>query len=185
MQYRIKLRSEEEESFVREFNVDQDTTFEQFKKAILASCNYEDRPMVFYRCTDRWERREAVADTDVRFSSLTDVLPMRRTTVDELIDGEGERLELLFDLEHQRSFVMKVTEEGFGGCSEEPTLLRSEGNVPPQDMVEETNVQQAASTIADDDEYDPYGIHGASFSDDELDLEGFQVADSIEGLDAM
>ncbi|KAA6320088.1 hypothetical protein EZS27_030093, partial [termite gut metagenome] len=61
MIYRFVIISDEADSFVREIQIDPETTFYDFHKAILASVGYVNNEMTsFFICSDDWEKEQEI-----------------------------------------------------------------------------------------------------------------------------
>ena len=98
MLFRIKLISDEVENFLREYLIEDDATFLDLNRVILASCGYPDDQITsFYLCDEEWERKKQVTREDMsldRGSSYEeDIFVMETTRLNELIEEEDQKLE--------------------------------------------------------------------------------------------
>lgn len=187
MVYRIKLICEEADGFVREIKIDSEATFLDLNNIILEACGYQDDMTSFFLCNDEWERQQQVTREDMGEGMYDDeAYAMANTRLDELFDDEGQKLEYIFDPFEERSFYLKVQEEITGENLDAPIVSRQKGDAPQQfkgldtdDLVKTLTAAKGKAVSAEEDEdlYDPYGIGGDTFNDDEFDSEAFEISD--------
>ena len=183
MLYRIKMISDEVEGFLREYKIDSDATFFQLHKAILDSCGYPDDQMTsFYLCDEEWKRGQQVTREDMGMGdSDEDIYVMEQTRLSELVSGEEQRMEYVFDPFGDRCFYLEVAEEIIGEQAPEPLLNRSRGEAPRQieeldtDFTPQKGKNAAASTTGDFGD-DLFG-DDSSFDSDDFDPEGFEISE--------
>lgn len=186
MVFRIKFICEEVDGFLREIKIDSEATFLDLNKAILASCNYPDDQMTsFYLSDDEWERHEQITREDMgEGSSDEDIYVMENTRLSELIEDEEQHLEFVFDPFSNRSFYLDVKEIIPGEHLDKAEVIRSVGDAPqqiemdndPLSLIGGTKKKSAAAS-SDDFDSDDAIFGGASFNDDELDLDGFEISE--------
>lgn len=183
MLYRIKMISDEVEGFLREYKVDSDATFFQLHKAILDSCGYPDDQMTsFFLCDEEWKRGQQVTREDMGVGeSDEDIYVMEQTRLSELVGGEEQRMEYVFDPFGDRCFYLEVAEEIIGEEAPEVLLNRSKGEAPRQ--IEELEVdlapkkgKAASASTAGDFGDDLFG-DDMSFDSDDFDPEGFEISE--------
>lgn len=185
MVFRIKFICEEVDGFLREIKIDSEATFLDLNKAILASCNYPDDQMTsFYLCDDEWERHEQITREDMgEGSSDEDIYVMENTRLSELIEDEEQHLEFVFDPFSNRSFYLDVKEVIPGKHLDKAEVIRSVGDAPQQIEMDNDplsligGTKKKASAASDDFDSDDAIFGGASFNDDELDLDGFEISE--------
>lgn len=185
MVFRIKLICEEVDGFVREIKIDSEATFFDLNKAILASCNYPDDQMTsFYLCDDEWERQEQITREDMGVgSSDEDIYVMNQTRLSELIEDEEQHLEFVFDPFSNRSFYLDVKEFIPSEHLDKAEITRSKGEAPKQIEVDDAplallgGTKKKGATATDDFDTDDAIFGGASFNDDEIDLDGFEISE--------
>lgn len=176
MQYLIRVKCDEVEGFRRDILIDEDANFLELSNVILKSCNYPDDQMTsFYICDDNWERREQITREDCREASLADmdVLTMGDTKLAEFLDDQGiTRMEYIFDPFCERTFNLRVISEesGYGDAE----VVKSSGDAPKQ--LADMDAATAAILGGGDIDLDA-DFADDMFSDDELDLEGFEITD--------
>lgn len=178
MQYLIRVKCDEVEGFRRDILIDEDANFLDLSKAILKSVDFPDDQMTsFYICNDSWERREQITREDCREAAAADmdVLTMADTTLAEFLDDEGiTRMEYIFDPFCERAFNLRVVSEepGFG----EAEVVKSVGKAPKQ--LADMDAATAAILGGGDLDLDS-DFADNLFSDDELDLEGFEITENF------
>lgn len=187
MIYRIKLICEEVDGFVREIKIDSEATFLDLNNIILKSCGYQDDMTSFFICNDDWEREQQVTREDMGGGMYDDeAYIMDSTHLSELIEEEGQKMEYIFDPFEERSFYLKVQEEITGEELDEPVISREKGEAPQQfngldteDLVKTLTTAKGKAVAQDEEDelYDPYGIGGDTFNDDEFDAEAFEISD--------
>lgn len=178
MQYLIRVKCDEVEGFRRDILIDEDATFLDLSRIILESVSFPDDQMTsFYICDDNWERREQITREDCSEASAADmdVLTMADTPLAEFLDAEGvTRMEYIFDPFCERTFNLRVISEepGFG----EAEIVKSSGKAPKQlaDMDAATAAILGGASIDLDTDF-----ADDMFSDDELDLEGFEISENF------
>lgn len=187
MIYRIKFIYEELDGFAREIKIDSDASFLDLHRLILQACDYsEDQMTCFYVCDDHWRPVHQVTREDFSTNSDDEVYLMSDTYLADLIEGEGQKMEFVFDPFSDRRFSLEVKEEIPGENLVEGVVSRRRGDAPQQiadlDLSDEALLRgaQVPLTASDEEEgYDPYGIGGDTFNSDELDVEGYEVSDSF------
>lgn len=175
MVYRFKLVSDEVSNFSREIEIDSESTFLQFRNAILESVGYsKDELDSFFLCDDDWSRQEEVTREDMGTASDTDTWLMEDTPVGELVEDEGQKLVFVFDYLTERSFFMELKEIITGRRLVEPLCTIKRGLPPKQkvDMDEfdrkiEKNIQQMKESDLDEEFFGD-----TTFNDDEI-ADGF------------
>ena len=174
MTYRFKIMSEESDSFRRDIEINPDDSFLTLRDAILSCVSFsKDEINTFFICDDDWKRINEVAMEDFGTSSDKDLWLMSDTSIAELIEDEGQKLEFIFDGFTERSFIMELKEIITGKNLKQPVCVCSEGKAPLQhvDMDEfEKNLAQKAADISRQLDIDFYG--DSEFNEDELG-EGF------------
>lgn len=183
MLFRIKLISDEVENFLREYLIEDDATFLDLNRVILASCGYPDDQITsFYLCDEEWERKKQVTREDMsldRGSSYEeDIFVMETTRLNELIEEEDQKLEYVFDPFAERVFYLDVVEIVPTQHIDEPQVVRSIGKAPTQiEDLSGLDVQPKGGSVGVDDGLDDEFYGSESYNSDEFDPEGFEVSE--------
>lgn len=175
MVYRFKLVSDEVSNFSREIEIDSESTFLQLRNAILESVNYtKDELDSFFLCNDEWEREDEITLEDMGTSSSDqDLWLMENTSLEELIEDEGQKLSFVFDYLTERSFFMELKEMIPSRNLVEPICTFKMGNPPKQviDLEEfdskiEAKAQQSIEDILDIDDIDEQSFNEEDLGED-------------------
>lgn len=184
MLFRIKFISDEVDGFLREIKIDSDATFLDLNKAILESCGYPDDQMTsFYICDEEWERGQQITREDMGVGDADeDIYVMDETRLSEFIEDEEQHLEFVFDPFADRCFFLDVKEVIPGENLKNYEITCVKGHAPRQ--IEDMDLDLApakgkkGAAVAATDDFDEDALFGAaSFNDDDIDLEGFEISD--------
>lgn len=173
MVYKFKLVSDEVSNFVREIEIDSNSTFLQLRNAILDSVGYAKNDLdSFFLCNDDWEFQEEIAQEDMGSSSDQDLWIMADTPLSELIEDEGQRLAFVFDYLTERSFFMELKKIEIGRTLSEPICTMKKGNPPVQSVdIDEFNQRlerETARMASDYDDMDTDQYNDLGYNDEEL-----------------
>ena len=133
MVYRFILVSDEADNFSREIEIDSEATFLQLRNAILDSVGYsKDELDSFFLCDDEWQKEEEITLEDMDTSSDRDTWLMEKTSLEEMIEDEGQKLIFVFDYITDRCFFMEMKEAIPGKNLTEPICTLKKGKAPEQ-----------------------------------------------------
>lgn len=132
MIYKFVLISGEEESFSREFELDENNTLLDFHKSIQEELEYDDSHLAsFFTATDKWEKEEEFTLFDM--GSNTTV--MEEVIIDDVIINENQKLLYIFDLFNERAlFIECIGEVDEIVGREYPICVQSQG-LPPRQII--------------------------------------------------
>lgn len=132
MIFRFVAISSEEESFVREFELNKDNTLLDFHKTLQEELEYDSSHMaLFFLTTDKWEKEEEFT----LFDMGSDTTVMDEVIIDDLIMDEKQKMLYVFDIFNERALFIECV-----GKTEEvkdrkyPVCTRSQG-MPPQQIM--------------------------------------------------
>lgn len=174
MVYRFKLVSDEVCNFSREIEIDSEASFFQLRNTILDSVNYsKDGFDSFFLCDEDWEREDEITLEDMGTRSDQDLWLMDTTSLEEMIDEEGQKLMFVFDYEADRYFLMEMKEMIPGRSLVEGICTMKKGNAPAQ-ILDPDSIERVIDTKSVEKEIDlGLDFYGdADFNEDELE-EGF------------
>lgn len=162
------MLSDEVDSFVRIINIDSEAKFSDLHNAILDSVNFEKNQMTsFFICSDNWEKEQEVTLVEMESSSEYDNLVMDKTTLEELISEENQKLLYVFDMMSDRVFFIELTEIIPSKNIKSAVCFSSEGEPPLQILADDGLV--VTPKVSVDENF--YGDE--EYELDELDEEGF------------
>lgn len=170
MIYKFTLLSDEVDDFVRVITIDSEAKFIDLHNAILDSVGYEKNLMTsFFLCDDNWEKEQEVTLVEMESSSEYDNLTMDKTSLEELISDENQKLLYVFDMMAERVFFMELTEIIPLKNQNKAECILKEGVAPIQQMEDDILTSIVAPKSNLDSEF--YGDE--DYEMDELDEEGF------------
>lgn len=115
MIFRFRMLSDENDNFVRDYEVQYDTTLLDFHRFILSSLEYEECMASFFTADDRWEKQREFTCMEMGLEGDGAPESMERTTLGQIIHNRRDRLIYLFDLFGDRAYYLELT----GTCEAE------------------------------------------------------------------
>lgn len=174
MVYRFILINDEVEDFLREIQIDAESSFLDFHHAILESVNFPDNQMTsFFLCEDNWEKTTEITLEDMDLSSEEDNYVMEKTPLNELVEDEQQKLVYVFDPLTERCFFIELVEIICGKDLIMPKCTQSKGKIPAQSV--DLDDFTAKLDVHEDLGENFYGDE--SYNADDFDPEGFDIAD--------
>lgn len=183
MIYRFVIVSNEVPGFRRDIKIEAGAKFSDLCNIIQESVGYaKDQLSCFYICDDAWQKEKEVHIMDLRMNPEEDIYLMDKTTLDDLLTEEKQKLMYVFDMMGNRAFFVELREIIFEKEKGLPKVVRSEGAPPRQGediealLAEEPTKKGAKASREDEfgfnDEFDDF--EGTEFASlDELDEAGF------------
>ena len=132
MVYKFVVLSDEDESFVREFEFLDSHTLMDFHTQIQDELEFDKSQMAsFFMATDNWEKEEEFTLFDMGTGSST----MEIAVLEDIIFRKNQKLIYVFDFFNDRSLFVEYTGEvkEIGG-REYPSCINSKG-VPPKQVI--------------------------------------------------
>lgn len=195
MIYRFVIVSNETPNFRRDIRIEGTETFQKLHEAIIDAVGYaDDSPTLFQITDDQWRTQQEVYLFEMGAArSDEDIYLMNRTSLDELLEDERQKLLYVFDMIGDRKFFMELREITYGESIKAPEVVRSKGDAPiqhtdPMELLQNIAPTKAEATpkkstakkstkkaieeenIEELNEYD-----SEDFSPDEIDSEGFGI----------
>ena len=109
MIFRFRLLSDENDRFVRDYEVPYDMTLLDFHRFILESLEYEECMTSFFTADDRWEKLREFTLMDMGDTSGEGPEAMERVALGQIIHKLRDRLIFLFDLFGERAYYLELT----------------------------------------------------------------------------
>jgi len=151
MVYRFVVLSDEDDSFVREFEFLDSHTLLDFHNILQEELEFDKSQMAsFYMATDNWEKEEEFTLFDMGTGSST----MEVAVIDDIIFRKNQKLLYVFDFFNDRGLFVEYTGETKEVDGREyPACTNSKG-LPPKQVVFGSNSRKLYNNIvvADDDE---------------------------------
>ena len=180
MVYRFVVLTDEDETFVREFEFLDSHTLLDFHNAIQEELEFDKSQIAsFYMATETWEKEEEFTLFDMGAGSST----MENAVLEEVIFRKNQKLLYVFDFFNDRAlFVEYVGETKEDDNMEYPICTNSKG-LPPKQVsfggVARKKYNNLVVTDDEDDEIDEEVIDDEIFFDSE-DEEGLSEFDATE-----
>lgn len=188
MVYKFIVLSDEDDSFVREFEFLDTHTLLDFHNALQNELEFDKSQMAsFFIVTDSWEREEEFTLFDMGGGPAT----MESAVLEEVIYRKNQKLFYLFDMFNERGLLVEFvgeTEED-ENSSDLPACTNAKGVAPRQVIFGGRTRKQFTNIVVADDIDDDISMAGIDmpvdidddlyFSDDDDDaLPGFDDGDA-------
>lgn len=135
MVFKFRMLSDENDHFVRDYEVMYDMTLLDFHRFILRTLEYEECMASFFTADDRWERLREFTSMDMGMGDADGEAPqpMESTRLGQVIRRSHDRLIYLFDLFGNRAYYLELLEakEAERGM-EYPRLVFAHAEAPDQ-----------------------------------------------------
>ena len=105
---KFRMLSDENDNFIRDFDVPSDITLLELHNFIVRALGYDDCMASFFTADDRWERLREFTLTDMGLGDDNGPLPMGEVLVGEAIRHLHDRLVWQFDLLSNRAYYLEV-----------------------------------------------------------------------------
>jgi hypothetical protein len=179
MVYKFVVLSDEDESFVREFEFLDSQTLLDFHNLIQDELEFDKSQMAsFFMATDNWEKEEEFTLFDMGTGSST----METAILEDIIFRKNQKLLYVFDFFNERALFVEYTGETKEVPGREvPSCTNSKG-VPPKQVIFSGTSRKLYNSIVvsvDDDEDEPEVDELFLEGDDEETLPDFE---NIENL---
>jgi hypothetical protein len=153
--YKYKLTIEGNKNFVRECEIEDDSTLYDLHRYIQKELDFDDAQLaVFFISNSKWERIQSIPVFDLGNGSMDSIV------IDDLVNTEKNNLLYVFDMYNNRhlqiEFMFEVEETQ---RTTYPRTVASKGNPPNQFS------ENIYATEIDNDDEDTSG-----FENDELDM---------------
>ncbi len=153
MVYRFVVLTDEDESFVREFEFLDSHTLLDFHNMLQDELEFDKSQMAsFYLATDNWEKEEEFTLFDMGTGSST----MEVALLEDIIFRKNQKLLYVFDFFNERALFVEYTGEAKEIDGREyPACTNSKG-IPPKQVIFGSSSRKLYNNIvvSDDDEDD-------------------------------
>lgn len=165
MIFRLRMLSDENDRFVRDYEVHYNMTLLAFHEFLLEALEYEPCMASFFTADDRWEKLREFTLMDMGDGETE---PMERVMLGQLLRHRHDRLIYLFDLFGDRAYYLELLGAYVADpAASYPREIYAMAEVPDQ--------YDPSKTVADDDEGsifdDALGEFGEFEGDDSYDDE--------------
>jgi hypothetical protein len=180
MVYKFVVLSDEDESFVREFEFLDSHTLMDFHNMIQDELEFDKSQMAsFFLATDNWEKEEEFTLFDMGTGSST----MEVALLEDIIFKKNQKLLYIFDFFNERALFVEYTGESIEIDGREyPSCTNSKG-IPPKQVVFGGSTKKLYNNIVvsedDEDEDEPEVDDLFLNGDDEESLGDFEGEETI------
>lgn len=150
MVYKFVVLSDEDESFVREFEFLDSHTLLDFHRMIQEELEFDKSQMAsFFMATDNWEKEEEFTLFDMGTGSST----MEVAVLEDIIFKKNQKLLYIFDFFNERALFVEYTGETKEVNGREyPICTNSKGLPPKQVIFSGSNRKLYNNIVVSDDE---------------------------------
>lgn len=147
MVFRFRMLSDENDRFVRDYEVMYDMTLLEFHEFLLQTLEYEPCMASFFTADDRWEKRREFTLMEMGGGEAGPE-SMDSVTLGQIIHNRRDRLIYLFDLFGDRAYYLELT----GACEADagasyPREIYAQAEVPDQYDPSKTLVEEEGSAF--------------------------------------
>lgn len=180
MVYKFVVLSDEDDTFVREFEFLDSQTLLEFHNCLQEELEFDKSQMAsFYLATDNWEKEEEFTLFDMGAGSST----MDDAVLEDVIFRKNQKLLYIFDFFNERGLFIEYTGEVAEIDGREYPVCANSKGIPPKQVVFGGSSRKKYNNliVADDDEEDEAEIDDLYFnSEDEDPLSDFDNIDNLE-----
>ena len=179
MVYKFVVLSDEDESFVREFEFLDTHTLIDFHNLIQDELEFDKSQLAsFFMATDNWEKEEEFTLFDMGTGSST----METAVLEDIIFRKNQKLLYVFDFFNDRALFIEYTGEAKEVEGRElPNCTNSKG-IPPKQVIFGGSSRKLYNNIVvsdDDDEDEPEVDDLFLGEDDDESLPDFENIDNL------
>jgi hypothetical protein len=181
MVYKFVVLSDEDESFVREFEFLDSQTLLDFHNMIQEELEFDKSQMAsFFMTTDSWEKEEEFTLFDMGAGSST----MDGAVLEDIIFRKNQKLLYVFDFFNERSLYVEYTGEAKEIEDRDYPICTNSKGIPPKQVIfgkssrkfyNNIVVSEEDDEVEDEPEVDDLFLNG----EDEEPLPDFENIDNI------
>jgi hypothetical protein len=169
---KYRLISGENDDFVRDIEIHDDSTFIDLHLAIQSACDYDSSLLsTFYLSDKDWNKLDEIVLDRIDIESQADALLMEETLLDHFNPQPGQRYIYIFDFFSVRAFFIEIVNLRKSGKDdvhlEFPICTLSHGKAPKQIFIDDI----------DDNDLDDFDKFEEDIDDDDISF------DNIENYD--
>ena len=180
MVLKFRLISNEQDGFIRDFEVLANQTFFQFHMAIQDNLHFDKTQIAsFFICSNNWEKEQEITLFELSDEESAKVITMDNALVGDYIQQVHDKMIYVFDVFNERLFFIELVKITKPDTSQHYPLCSFEKGCAPQqllmdqlfDMKDFSNgsfldASDFGEEFADPDELDELGYTSEPFDDD-------------------
>ncbi len=176
MVLKFRLISNEQDDFIRDFEVLDNQTFFQFHMAIQDNLRFDKSQIAsFFVCDENWEKEQEITLFELSDEENTSVLVMDNTLLTDQVTDVGDKLLYVFDVFNERLFFMELMGKSAPDSSQHYPKCTFEGGSAPQQILMDPIFSSRDPGVGQDLDED-FFTEGMLDADD-LDAMGYQSLD--------
>ena len=170
MIYRFRMLTDENDNFVRDFEIDAEATLLDLHEFLIQMLEYDPCMASFFTADSRWERQKEYTYMDMGegmgFDEEDMPIPMSKVTLAEIVIAEYTRLIYLFDMFANRAYYIELVSSAQPNPQLDYPRVAFE-NAPVPDQYDPDAVDSTSGSIFDEmmDDFSEFG--GDDSYDDE------------------
>jgi hypothetical protein len=178
MVYKFVVLTDEDDSFIREFEFLDNQTLMEFHNLLQEELEFDKSQMAsFYLATDNWEKEEEFTLFDMGAGSST----MDDAILEDILFRKNQKLLYVFDFFNERGLFIEFTGEVPEVEGREYPVCTNSKGVPPKQIVFGSASRKKYNNLVINDEEEETEIDDLYFnSDDEDSLPDFESIDNME-----
>jgi hypothetical protein len=171
MIYKFRMIANDENAFLREYELDESSTFLDFHSFIQNDLGYDSSQLASFFITDeQWNKGLELTLIDMENDAGPAAIPMESVKLSELLKQKKERLLYVFDIFSDRAFFIELSDIL---CHKDKTIypncVASVGEAPEQLKIEDVNLDDI---YPESDDFDDI-VNDIGFSDFEVDSDSY------------
>ncbi len=163
---KFRMLSDENDNFVRDYELPHEMTLAELHAFIIGSLAYDDCMASFFTADDRWERGREFTLMDMGEEGEDAPMPMDKVTLAELVVAECNRLIYQFDMFGDRAYYLELVDSAQPQQGLEYPRVAFE-NAPAPDQYDPDAVNSDEGSIFDEMMGDFGDFDGDDSYDDE------------------
>ena len=138
MVLKFRLISNEQDDFIRDFEVLGEQTFFQFHMAIQDNLHFDKSQIAsFFVCNEKWEKEQEITLFELSEEENANVIVMDNAVIKDYISEVHDKMLYVFDVFNERLFFMELVEKSDTDPSKQyPNCSFEQGHTPQQILMD-------------------------------------------------
>ena len=177
MVLKFRFISNEQDDFIRDFEILDDQTFFQFHMAVQGNLHFDKSQIAsFFICNEKWEKEQEVTLFELSDEENAGVLVMDNTLLRDHASTVNDKLLYVYDVFNERLFFIELVETSDPVPSlHYPICTFERGNAPQQILMDP--IFNTTREMGDNEDYDDSFFTEEMLDADDLDEMGYQTYD--------
>jgi hypothetical protein len=177
MVLKFRIISNEQDDFIRDFEILDNQTFFHFHMAIQDNLRFDKSQIAsFFVCDDNWEKEQEITLFELSDEEKDSVLVMDNTKLVEQVSAVGDKLLYVFDVFNERLlFIELVGTSGLDTSKQYPQCTHEGGAAPQQILMDP--LFNSVKDLGIGQDFDEGFFSEGMLDADDLDEMGYQTLD--------